>query len=116
MSSSMSFSPYASGLGMIPTNSSYDKNPSAAQQASSSMNANWYAMAQMAAQDYFSRLQMSGMVHPDMANFPALGAMNSVHTTTPPAATGNKNNTKRKDKLSTQDDYYKSSSSREVSC
>lgn len=73
------------------------------------MNANWYAMAQMAAQDYFSRLQMSGMVHPDMANFSALGALNSAHANTPPAASS-KNNSKRKDKGSSHE-----SSSREVS-
>lgn len=78
------------------------------------MNANWYAMAQMAAQDYFSRLQMSGMVHPDMANFSALGTLNSTHANTPSAVTGNKNSNKRKDKGSSQDDYHKSSS-REVS-
>lgn len=109
----MPFSPYAGGLGMMPNNSPYDKNSTAAQQASSNMNANWYAMAQMAAQDYFSRLQMSGMVHPDMSNFPSLGALNAAHGNTPPAMPGNKN--KRKDKGSIQDDYHKQSSSREVS-
>lgn len=110
----MPFSPYASGLGMIPSGSPYDKNSSVAQQTSSNMNANWYAMAQMAAQDYFTRLQMSGMVHPDMANFSALSALNSVHGTSSSAGVGNKSNTKRKDKGPSQDDYSKSLASRDV--
>ena len=64
-------------------------------------------MAQMAAQDYFSRLQMSGMVHPDMANFASLGALNSLHNSSP-GASSNKHNLKRKDK-SSQDDKYNNS-------
>lgn len=74
-------------------------------------------MAQMAAQDYFSRLQISGMVHPDMANFNSLGALNSFHNSPPIASgsSGNKHNLKRKDKEGTQDDYNKSSNSKEVS-
>jgi hypothetical protein len=66
----------------------------------------------MAAQDYFSRLQMSGMVHPDMANFAALGGLNlnSMHNSSPSASSssGNKHNLKRKDK-SSQDDKYNNS-------
>lgn len=132
---SMPFSPFASGLGMMPGSSAYDKNASAAQQASNNMNASefscitdeskllnfssdWYAMAQMAAQDYFSRLQMSGMVHPDMANFSSLGALNSFHNNSSMAggsSNNNKNNLKRKDKGANQDDYSsKASNSKEV--
>lgn len=133
----MPFSPFASGLGMMPGTSAYDKNASAAQQASNNMNASefpsdesspnqndrifppdWYAMAQMAAQDYFSRLQMSGMVHPDMANFSSLGALNSFHNNSAAAggsSNNSKNNLKRKDKGANQDDYSsKASNSREV--
>lgn len=74
-------------------------------------------MAQMAAQDYFSRLQMSGMVHPDMANFASLGALNSMHNSSPgtSSSTGNKHNLKRKDKSSNQDDVNKYSSLKDVS-
>jgi hypothetical protein len=63
----------------------------------------------MAAQDYFSRLQMSGMVHPDMANFSSLGALNSMHNSSPSASSsaGNKHNLKRKDKSSNQDETNK---------
>lgn len=72
-------------------------------------------MAQMAAQDYFSRLQMSGMVHPDMANFSQLGALNSFHNNSSMApSSGNKHNLKRKEKASNQDEYGRSSSSKEV--
>lgn len=73
-------------------------------------------MAQMAAQDYFSRLQMSGMVHPDMANFAALGNLNSFHNNSAITASssGNKNNLKRKDKVSSQDDFKQSINSKEV--
>lgn len=72
----------------------------------------------MAAQDYFSRLQMSGMVHPDMANFSSLGALNSFHNNSPVAggsSNNSKNNLKRKDKGANQDDYSsKASNSKEV--
>lgn len=75
-------------------------------------------MAQMAAQDYFSRLQMSGMAgHPDMANFAALGGLNSLHNNSPMASSsnsGNKNNLKRRDKGSNQDDFNKSNYMKEV--
>lgn len=73
-------------------------------------------MAQMAAQDYFSRLQMTGMVHPDMANFPALGALNSFHNNSPMPNTsgGNKHNLKRKEKGGNQEDYEKSNNLKEV--
>lgn len=75
-------------------------------------------MAQMAAQDYFSRLQMSGMAgHPDMANFAALGGLNSLHNNSPMASSssgGNKNNLKRRDKGSNQDDFSKSNYMKEV--
>lgn len=74
-------------------------------------------MAQMAAQDYFSRLQMSGMVHPDMANFASLGALNSMHNSPSGAcsSSGNKHNLKRKDKSSNQDDMNKYSNSKDAS-
>jgi hypothetical protein len=74
-------------------------------------------MAQMAAQDYFSRLQMSGMVHPDMANFASLGALNSMHNSSPSASSssGNKHNLKRKEKSSNQsDDMNKYNNSKDV--
>lgn len=80
------------------------------EQLSESNISDWYAMAQMAAQDYFSRLQMSGMVHPsDMANFSSLGALNSMHNNSPIAtgSGGNKHNLKRKDKGSNQDELNK---------
>jgi hypothetical protein len=74
-------------------------------------------MAQMAAQDYFSRIQMSGMMHPDMANFSALGGLNSLQNnasmSSSPAA-GSKPNLKRKDKGSNQQDYNKSAAAKEV--
>lgn len=136
MSASLPFSPFASGLGMMPGNSPYnDKNSTSAQQASSNMNASksliiqsptvylriysisdWYAMAQMAAQDYFSRLQMSGMVHPDMSNFSSMAALNSVHNNSPSAtgSSGNKHNLKRRDKGSHQEDFNKPTMSKEV--
>lgn len=119
----------------MPGNAAYDKNPASAQQASSNMNASelpstsafnrtinkssisdWYAMAQMAAQDYFSRLQMSGMVHPDMANFPSLGALNSFHNSSPmPSGSGgNKHNLKRKEK-GNQEEFEKLNNPKEVS-
>lgn len=73
----------------------------------------WYTMAQMAAQDYFSRLQMSGMMHPDLANLSALGnlasfsnANNSMNT----SSSSSKNNLKRKDKMADSYDMKKSSS------
>jgi len=56
-------------------------------------------MAQLAAQDYFSRLQMSGMLHPDLANFSAMSspnAMQSLAQSSP--SSSNKNNLKRKEK------------------
>lgn len=125
---------------MMPVNSqsmnAYEKNSASAHQASSNMNASnfnknlsyaksivnqdlildWYAMAQMAAQDYFSRLQMSGMVHPDMANFAALGGLNAMHISPSTASSSpvNKHNLKRKDKSSNQDEMNKSSVSKEV--
>lgn len=73
-------------------------------------------MAQMAAQDYFSRLQMSGMVHPDMANFSSMAALNSVHNNSPSAtgSGGNKHNLKRRDKGSHQEDFNKPTMSKEV--
>lgn len=73
-------------------------------------------MAQMAAQDYFSRLQMSGMVHPDMANFPSLGALNSFHNSSPmPSGSGgNKHNLKRKEKSGNQEDFEKLNNPKEV--
>jgi hypothetical protein len=77
-------------------------------------------MAQMAAQDYFSRLQMSGMVHhPDMANFASLGALNSMHNNSSGASSssssGNKHNLKRKEKSSNQDDMNKYNNSKDAS-
>lgn len=54
-------------------------------------------MAQLAAQDYLSRLQMSGMMHPEMANFQALAMQNAAlmgGSQQPPT----KSNLKRKDK------------------
>lgn len=74
-------------------------------------------MAQMAAQDYFSRLQMSGMVHPaDIANFTSLGALNSLHNNVPSGMSSgsNKHNLKRKDKGSNHDDMNKYAGSKEV--
>lgn len=73
-------------------------------------------MAQMAAQDYFSRLQMSGMHPADIANFSSLGALNSMHSNSPMASNtgGNKHSLKRKDKGSNQDDLNKASSLKDV--
>lgn len=103
---SMPFSPFAGG------SPGYDKNSSPTQQASAlasaNMNANFYAMAQMAAQDYFSRIQMSGM-HPEMANFSALGGMTALHNTSPiPGSSGNKHNLKRKEKSNHHEEFNKS--------
>jgi len=69
----------------------------------------WYAMAQMAAQDYFSRLQMSGMAHPDMANFSALGALGSLNSNMAMGSMQAKPQQKRKDKGSSA---HESSSSK----
>lgn len=76
-------------------------------------------MAQMAAQDYFSRIQMSGMMHPDLANFSALGGLNSLQNNPSMGSNssgGNKPNLKRKDKGSahTQQDYNKMTTAKEV--
>ncbi|KAG5678274.1 hypothetical protein PVAND_007963 [Polypedilum vanderplanki] len=87
----------------------FDKNSSSA--AAAAMNQNWFAMAQMAAQDYFSRLQMSGMMHPELANLSALGNLagypntsGSLNSSQSSASSSNKkNNSKRKDQL--QDSY-----------
>lgn len=72
-------------------------------------------MAQMAAQDYFSRLQMSGMMHPDLANLSALGnlasfsnANNSLNSSSS-SGSNSKNNLKRKDKMPDSYDMKKTS-------
>lgn len=58
---------------------------------------------------------MSGMVHPDMANFSSMAALNSVHNNSQAATgSGNKHNLKRRDKGSHQEDFNKSTSSKEV--
>jgi hypothetical protein len=83
----------------------FDKNSAAA------LNQNWFTMAQMAAQDYFSRLQMSGMMHPDLANLSALGNLASYSNvsnqmnSSSSSGSGSKNNLKRKDKMPNLDMY-----------
>lgn len=55
------------------------------------------------------------MVHPDMANFSSMAALNSVHNISQTATgSGNKHNLKRRDKGSHQEDFNKSTSSKEV--
>lgn len=70
-------------------------------------------MAQMAAQDYFSRLQMSGMMHPDLANLSALGNLasysNAGGSLNSPSS-NSKSNSKRKDKVQDSYDMKKMSS------
>lgn len=75
----------------------------------------------MAAQDYFSRLQMSGMMHSDLANLSALGnlasytnAGSSLNSSPSSSSSNSKNNLKRKEKM--QDSYdMKKMSSKDVS-
>lgn len=74
-------------------------------------------MAQMAAQDYFSRLQMSGMMHSDLANLSALGNLAQYPNASGSMNSSNsKNNLKRKDKMQAQQDSYenKKMSAKEV--
>jgi hypothetical protein len=76
-------------------------------------------MAQMAAQDYFSRLQMSGMMHPDLANAANLAALGNLggfaNPTTSSSPSSNKSNSKRKDKSDSYDKLdVKKMSSKEV--
>jgi hypothetical protein len=74
-------------------------------------------MAQMAAQDYFSRIQMSGMMHPDLASFSALGGMSSLQNNPSlgsGSSAGNKSNLKRKDKGLNQQEINKIAASKDV--
>lgn len=71
-------------------------------------------MAQLAAQDYFTRLQASGMshlVHPDMAGFPGLSSLpnssplsgNQKLGSTSSGNNNNKASTKKRDKTTNND-------------
>lgn len=74
-------------------------------------------MAQMAAQDYFSRLQMSGIVHPnDLANFSSnLSGLNSLYNSPSMASSSgtDKQYSKRKDK-GNQEESNKSAAAKDV--
>lgn len=74
----------------------------------------WYAMAQLAAQDYFTRLQATGLsqmpFHPEMAGFPGMGPLAGASTgggkaNSSNSSAGSSSSKKKEEKLANANHY-----------